>query len=134
MTLITRAIQAAALLSAAMFASAQSSSRITTAEIDGHLRFLSSDLLEGRAPATRGGRIAAEYVAAQLRGAGVEPGVTNFQDVPIDVVGADVTTVTASASGKAMSSLRHPDEIVAPAVPTWNRDAEFRRPQRSPQP
>ena len=33
---------------------------ITTAEIDGHLRFLSSDALEGRAPATRGGRLAAE--------------------------------------------------------------------------
>src|SRR5688500_9844156 len=40
---------------------------ITPNEIDGHLRFLSSDLLEGRAPATRGGRLAAEYIAAQLR-------------------------------------------------------------------
>ena len=38
-------------------------SPITAAEIDGHLRFLSSDLLEGRAPGTRGGRLAAEYIA-----------------------------------------------------------------------
>jgi hypothetical protein len=38
-------------------------SRITTQEIDAHLRFLSSDLLEGRAPGTRGGRLAAEYIA-----------------------------------------------------------------------
>lgn len=29
--------------------------RIRAEEIDGHLRFLSSDLLEGRAPGTRGG-------------------------------------------------------------------------------
>src|SRR5688500_8302243 len=48
---------------------------ITPAEIDGHLRFLSSDALEGRAPATRGGELAAEYIAAQLRIAGVEPAV-----------------------------------------------------------
>ena len=74
----------------AIAASQQASSRITPAEIDGHLRFLSSDLLEGRAPATRGGRLAAEYIAAQLRIDGVEPGVgkSYFQPVPIDVVGA----------------------------------------------
>jgi Zn-dependent M28 family amino/carboxypeptidase len=114
MTPIHSAILAAALLCGATSASAQSSSRITMAEIDGHLRFLSSDLLEGRAPATRGGRIAAEYIAAQLRAAGVEPGVNGsyFQDVPIDVVRADVTTITASASGKATSSLRYPDDVV----------------------
>src|SRR5688572_10197867 len=64
---------------------------ITANEIDGHLRFLSSDLLEGRAPATRGGRLAAEYIAAQLRIYGVEPGVNGsyFQQVPIDIVGAN---------------------------------------------
>jgi hypothetical protein len=33
-------------------------SRITAQEIDGHLRFLSSDMLEGWAPATRGGQLA----------------------------------------------------------------------------
>ena len=66
MTQMHRAILVAALLSGATLSSAQSSSRITTAEIDGHLRFLSSDLLEGRAPATRGGRIAAEYIASSF--------------------------------------------------------------------
>ena len=40
--------------------------RITPEQIDAHLRFLSSDLLEGRAPATRGGRLAEEYIASQL--------------------------------------------------------------------
>jgi hypothetical protein len=33
---------------------------ITPREIDAHLRFLASDLLEGRAPAMRGGRLAEE--------------------------------------------------------------------------
>ena len=92
----------------------QSTPRISAAEIDGHLRFLSSDLLEGRAPATRGGRLAAEYIAAQLRIAGVEPGVgkSYFQPVPIDIVGADASTIRVSTGGKAASTLRYPDDVV----------------------
>src|ERR687896_763246 len=54
--------------------------------IAAHLKFLSHDLLEGRAPSTRGGTLAAEYLAAQLAALGLEPGGdkgTYFQDVPI---------------------------------------------------
>ena len=36
-----------------------------TAAMDAHLRFLASDLLEGRAPATRGGQVAAQYIAVE---------------------------------------------------------------------
>jgi Zn-dependent M28 family amino/carboxypeptidase len=88
--------------------------RITPAEIDGHLRFLSSDLLEGRAPATRGGRLTAEYIASQLRIAGLEPGAggSYFQKVPIDIVGADSTTIRITASGKATRNLVYPNEVV----------------------
>ena len=95
-------------------AAAQSRPRITTAEIDGHLRFLSSDLLEGRAPATRGGQLASEYIASQLRAAGVEPGVSGtwFQRVPIDVVTADPASIVASASGRSTATLRYPDDVV----------------------
>ena len=91
-----------------------SSPRITAAEIDGHLRFLSSDLLEGRAPATRGGRLAAEYIASQLRAAGVEPGVNGsyFQPVPIDVVTADPATIKVTASGKGSGALRFTEDVV----------------------
>jgi Zn-dependent M28 family amino/carboxypeptidase len=87
---------------------------ITPHEIDGHLRFLSSDLLEGRAPATRGGRLAAEYIAAQLRAFGVEPGVNGsyFQQVPIDIVAADRPTIRATATGRATAALRYPDDVV----------------------
>ena len=89
--------------------------RITTDEIDAHLRFLSSDLLEGRAPATRGGRIAEEYIAAQLKAFGVKPGVGDssyFQRVPIDVVKADPKSITVTASGKANANLRFTDDVV----------------------
>lgn len=106
---------------AALFVSASSAAQpsahvapISAAEIDAHLRFLSSDLLEGRAPATRGGRLAAEYIASQLRASGVEPGSggSYFQQVPIDVVTADRSSMSITASGKAAVSLRHPDDVV----------------------
>lgn len=88
---------------------------ISITEIDAHLRFLSTDLLEGRAPATRGGRIAEEYIAAQLKVFGVKPGVGDssyFQRVPIDVVRADAGTIRVTASGKATANLRFTDDLV----------------------
>ncbi len=90
-------------------------SRISPQEIDAHLRFLSSDLLEGRAPATRGGRIAEQYIATQLQAFGVKPGVGDssyFQRVPIDVVKADPGTIKVTASGKANANLRFTDDVV----------------------
>ena len=55
-------------------------------QIAAHLQFLSDDLLEGRAPSTRGGDLAAKYLAAQLALAGFEPAGDNgtyFQNVAI---------------------------------------------------
>ena len=89
--------------------------RISAQEIDAHLRFLASDLLEGRAPATRGGRIAEEYIATELQAFGVKPGVGDssyFQRVPIDVVKADPATIHVVASGKANANLRFTDDVV----------------------
>ena len=94
---------------------ASTPARITPEEIDAHLRFLSSDLLEGRAPATRGGAIAEQYIATQLETFGVRPGVGDssyFQRVPIDVVKADPKTIKVTASGKANANLRFTDDVV----------------------
>ena len=98
---------------------------ITPAEIDGHLSFLSSDALEGRAPATRGGELAAEYIAAQLRIAGVEPAVNGsyFQPVPIDIVGAVPSTIRAAATGRATATLRYPEQVVMWAGSATERSA-----------
>lgn len=94
--------------------SGRASSGITAAEIDGHLRFLSSDLLEGRAPATRGGQLAAAYIASQLRSFGLRPGLDTsyLQTVPIDVVTANRSSMRVTASDKAAANLRHPDDVV----------------------
>lgn len=99
-------------------ASAQTSpaqSPISVEEIDAHIRFLSSDLLEGRAPATRGGDIAEQYIATELQSSRVKPGVGDssyFQRVPIDIVKADPKTISVTASGKGSGSLRFTDDVV----------------------
>src|SRR5688572_20833862 len=59
---------------------------IQQSTLKAHIRMLSHDLLEGRAPSTRGGNLAAEYLAAQLALAGFEPGAadgTYFQQVGV---------------------------------------------------
>jgi hypothetical protein len=48
-------------------------SHISAASLRGHLSFLASDLLEGRATPSRGLDLAADYIAAQFRRAGLEP-------------------------------------------------------------
>jgi Peptidase family M28 len=47
--------------------------RISADSLRGHLSFLASDLLEGRGTPSRGLDLAAEYIAAQFRRAGLEP-------------------------------------------------------------
>ena len=88
---------------------------VDTAAMDAHLRFLASDLLEGRAPATRGGRLAAAYVAAQFQTLGLEPAGANgtyFQ--PVALVG--MTPQPAFSWGKpgtAPDTLAYRDAFVA---------------------
>src|SRR3954469_25479667 len=47
--------------------------RISADSLRGHVAFLASDLLEGRGTPSRGLDLAAEYIAAQFRRAGLEP-------------------------------------------------------------
>ncbi|HET9387235.1 MAG TPA: hypothetical protein VFO67_19025, partial [Gemmatimonadales bacterium] len=87
---------------------------VDTAAMDAHLRFLASDLLEGRAPATRGGRLAAEYLAAQFKALGLEPAGPNgsyFQ--PVALVG--MTPQPTFSWGKAgqIDTLPFRDQFVA---------------------
>src|SRR6478672_2217303 len=51
-----------------------------------HLGFLADDALEGRRPGTRGGELAAKYIAAQFERLGLEPAGdsgTYYHNVPI---------------------------------------------------
>jgi Zn-dependent M28 family amino/carboxypeptidase len=60
--------------------------QIDAEKIRAHVKFLSSDLLEGRGMAQRGGDLAAEYIATQFALEGLKPAGdhgTFFQEVPM---------------------------------------------------
>lgn len=71
-------------------------------DLAAHLKYLASDLLEGRAPSTRGGQLAAEYLATQLTSLGYEPGGDNgtfFQNVAIVESVVDRSFTLAAGKG-----------------------------------
>jgi Zn-dependent M28 family amino/carboxypeptidase len=86
-----------------------------------HVRFLSDDLLEGRAPGTRGGELAAAYLASQLALLGVEPGGedgTYFQKVPLLGLTTDLAKSSAAirkpaAAGGDLLPLTLQEDFVA---------------------
>ena len=87
---------------------------VSTAALDAHLKFLASDLLEGRAPATRGGRLATAYIAAQFEALGLEPAGANgtyFQ--PVALVGMTPEPTMSWGLAGAPQNLTYRDEFVA---------------------
>src|SRR5687768_962134 len=64
---------------------------ITPRLVRSHVEFLSHDLLEGRDTGQRGYEIAREYVAAQYRRIGLQPGASGsyLQQFDVLVAGAD---------------------------------------------
>ena len=90
--------------------------RLSTREIAAHIRFLSDDLLEGRAPGSRGERLATRYIAAHLEAAGFEPageGGSFFQKVPlVGIVPTLPNTVTFKARSGQSAELSVPSDLV----------------------
>jgi Zn-dependent M28 family amino/carboxypeptidase len=83
-----------------------------------HDKFLSSDLLEGRGPGTRGDEIAMDYIAAQFQANGLEPAGDNgtfFQRVPLLGIKYDPSrsNVLFTKEGAAPVALKYLDEFVA---------------------
>jgi len=64
---------------------------VSANSLRGHLSFIASDLLEGRGTPSRGLNLAAEYIAAQFRRAGLEPAGDDgyFQTAMVTARGAD---------------------------------------------
>jgi Zn-dependent M28 family amino/carboxypeptidase len=89
--------------------------RIDGPKIRPHVRFLSSDLLEGRAPGTRGGILAESYIAAQFEAAGLLPAGENgafFQTVPLRTVEVQPgMKLSVTSAGKTLE-LRWLDDFV----------------------
>ncbi len=88
---------------------------ISAPRIRAHVKFLSSDLLEGRGVGVRGGRLTTEYLATAFALAGAQPGGDNgtwFQNVTLTGVETEPTaTLSAVRQGKTVS-FRWTDDFV----------------------
>lgn len=83
------------------------SKAIRPEQIRAHIRFLSDTLLQGRAPGTPGYDIAARYVASELEGMGLHPGVAGkwYQPVPLEKA---VTDEAASSFALTVNGQQQP--------------------------
>jgi Zn-dependent M28 family amino/carboxypeptidase len=98
-------------------AARQAAASIDPQKIGAHVRFLASDLLEGRGPGTRGGQLAAEYIATQFALAGARPAGENgtyFQKVPLMAVHTEVdkTSFTLVPASGAPIHLKYGDDYL----------------------
>ncbi len=88
---------------------------ITPALLRADVKFVSSDLTEGRAPGTRGDAIAREFIASQLEGLGLAPAAPEggfMQRVPL--VGVETKAISAPRfEGPNGSLALAPQEFVA---------------------
>ena len=79
-----------------------------------HIKTLSSDEFEGRAPGTKGEELSVNYITDQFKSLGLKPGNPNgshTQEVPLAGI---ATTPTATFTVKDQTtSLRFPDDYVA---------------------
>ena len=87
---------------------------ITEDVLRAHDRFLSSDLLEGRAPATRGDALAEAYLISQFEMLGLKPGGSDGYLQPFELLGVfgHPDVLTFSAMGQSLA-LHVPDEAIA---------------------
>jgi len=84
--------------------------------IRARIKFLSSDLLEGRGTGARGGEIAANYIAAQMEALGLKGAGANgsfFQPVSLVGVKADPNTKLTVSGHNGKESFKFADEYVA---------------------
>jgi Zn-dependent M28 family amino/carboxypeptidase len=81
-----------------------------------HMRFLSDDLLQGRATGSEGYAIAARYVAAQFEAAGLEPAGTQGFLQPVALRSAELderrSFLRLSIPGASTTTLRHLDQVL----------------------
>ncbi len=100
---------------ACILAAAPAAKPLEGAELKGHIRFLASDLLEGRGPGTRGDQLAQQYIATQFEMMGLEPGAPDGGWIqPVDLVGVNGHPATLSIqTAQGPLSFNFHDDFIA---------------------
>ena len=94
----------------------RTNSSLNEPAIRAHIKFLSSDLLEGRGTGARGGEIAANYIAAQMEALGLKGAGANssfFQPVSLVGVKADPNTKLIVSGRNGKETFKFADDYVA---------------------
>ncbi len=90
--------------------------KITQEVLRAHVKFLASDLLEGRGPASRGDRLAQEYVATQFEAMGLTPAAPGggwFQKVPLVAITPNLPRTMTFVNEEKRLELKVRDEFMA---------------------
>jgi Zn-dependent M28 family amino/carboxypeptidase len=98
----------------------RASEAITPALLRAHVKFVSSDLTEGRGPGTRGDALARAYIASQLEALGLEPAAPEggfFQKVPLVGVATKVVEPLRFEGQKGALELGPAEYVVVAGVP-----------------
>ncbi len=88
---------------------------ISTEDLAAHIRTLSSDAFEGRAPGGRGEQLTVDYIADQFRRLGLEPGNGDsyFQTVPmVESTASSATTLSIAWPGGEAQTLAFGTDMV----------------------
>jgi Zn-dependent M28 family amino/carboxypeptidase len=91
-------------------------SQIEENKLRAHVKYLADDLLEGRGPGSRGGMLAAKYIAAQFEALGLEPASADrsyFQQVQMVGSRTDPSTKLVVKSETGGAEFGFGDEFVA---------------------
>ncbi len=106
------------------------SSLFSETQLKSTVRFLSDDGFEGRAPGSRGGELAAKYIAKQLESLGIQPGHKGsfFQPVSLIAVKTKPDTKLIVSGNGSRQELSFGDEFVGNTEAQRNKvavDAEL---------
>src|SRR6266404_740996 len=105
-------------LAASGYAQSRGQTRVALNEdsMRAHIRYLSSDLLEGRGTGARGGELAASYIAAEMEALGLKGAGANgsfFQPVSLVGVKADPNMKLVVSGHNGKESFKFADDYVA---------------------
>lgn len=93
----------------------QASQKIEESVLRAHVKFLADDLLEGRGPGSRGGMLAAKYIAAQFEALGLEPAADHNYLQLVQMIGSrpDASNKLTVKTGGGSTDFKSGDEFVA---------------------
>ncbi|WP_334183433.1 M28 family metallopeptidase [Novosphingobium sp.] len=124
-----RALALGGLLSASAAAIAAPAPKFDIARVSNDIKTLASDEFEGRGPATPAEKKTIDYLAAQMKAAGLQPAGEKgswFQDVPLRMSNIVGTPTLSMTIGTAAAPLSQGEQIAVRAAETGQTAVDFK--------